>query len=198
MIRLVFILFLQVGLVSAAHADALSSLLASGRVTFSDIRGTGASSGASLTGTLVNETGRSIDVDVHILEPVYLRNSGAGQNMVATQVYGSNGGYYVSGRGSFVTIPANGRLPVMLIAYCADFERDNPGQGERLSVATLPREIADISRKIAAFEAARPNQDTVAAVQVALWLAQGWSPDDIRRQFDFSQAVLATAWSILK
>ena len=198
MLRVLTALCMYLALVTAAPAEMLSSLLSSGQVAFSSVRGTGSSSGSSLYGTLVNRTGSEVEVDVMLREPVYFKNRGVGQNMIATQIYGSDGGYYRDAGRSFVAIPANGSMEIMLVAYCADFELDNPTRNERLAVAPIPRSLDTAARRIAAYEAANPNADTLVPAQLALWLAQGLDPAQIRQQFSFSNAQLAEAWSILR
>lgn len=198
MLRIIIVFALQLVLASAACAETLTELVTSGRVAIADVRGTGSSSGTSLRGALVNQTGSSIEIDVTLLDPLYLRNSGLGQNMVATQVYEANGSYYEDGSRRFIRLGPNERLPVMMVAYCADFERSNPSTSESFVVAAMPVGISEIARRIAAYEAAWPNGNMVVPVQVALWLAQGVKATEIQQQFSFTPEQLREAHAILQ
>jgi len=198
MFRFLLILIFQFSMVSIAHAEALESLLTSEQVQITGVQGRGASSGASLTGTLTNRTGSTIKVDAVMLEPIYFDNAGSAQNMVATQVYGSGGAYYLDGTRRYIELSPHESMQVLFIAYCADFERDNPGYSDALHTAPMPYRIASVARKIAEYEASNPDVDTVAPAQLALWLSQGVTPDQIREQFNFDQEDLENARSILR
>ena len=98
-----------VGLVMA-FAAAMGSLSAqtvvydlhdefdSGRVRLISATGMGRSSGASVEGYLINDTAAERHVGIYLSRPIYLRNSGAGQDMIATEVYLGDGGYQSDGR----------------------------------------------------------------------------------------------------
>lgn len=182
----------------AVQAQSLDQLIKSGTIQIITVVGNGSSSGAALDGILLNATNSKVTIDVHLSEPVYFRDSGPGQNMIATQVYSSGGAYEMKGGRSYITIPAKSRLSVIFIAYCADFERDNPSADQRLTIGNLPANLKFAAVKIAAFEAANPTLDTTTASQVALWIAAGVQPGTISRQFDFTQTDLALARRILQ
>jgi hypothetical protein len=167
-------------------------------VEVTGVQGNGSSSGASLRGKLVNRTGSTLEVDVALREPLYFDNAGSAQNMVATQVYESGGGYYVEGSRRFLELRPNASLPVLFIAYCADFESDNPGELDRLNVAVMPGDIAWAASRIAEYEALNPDTDTVVSAQLALWLSQGETPQEIQQKFSFTQSELDIARAILR
>ena len=93
----------RVGLVAACLA-ATGSLSAqvvvydlhdevdAGRVRLISATGNGSSSGASVEGTLINDTAAERHFGIYLSRPIYLRNSGAGQSMIATEVYLGDGG----------------------------------------------------------------------------------------------------------
>lgn len=196
--KLLSFVFTYLLLTLAVQAQSLDQLIHNGTIQIITVAGNGSSSGAALDGILLNATDRTVTIDVHLSEPVYFRNSGPGQNMIATQVYSSGGAYEMKGGRSYITIPAKSRLNVMFIAYCADFERDNPSADERLTIGNLPENLKFAAVKVAAFEAANPTLDTTTASQVALWIAAGVKPETISRQFDFTQNDLALARRILR
>jgi hypothetical protein len=182
----------------SASAQSLDSLIRSGALEIVRVVGNGNSSGASLDGVLQNNTSREVEVDIHLVQPVYFQNGGRGQNMIATQVYGEGGSYYTLGNRSFITIPPNGIASVMFIAYCADFERDNPSSSERFVHGEMPSQLREVAQRIAAFEAANPTIETTVASQVALWLAAGLTPATITSQFAYTQRDLDLARRILR
>lgn len=182
----------------SVSAQSLDSLIRSSTLEIVRVVGNGSSSGASLNGVLQNNTSREVEVDIHLIQPVYFRNGGRGQNMIATQVYGEGGSYYTQGNRAFITIPPNGRASVMFIAYCADFERDNPSSSERFSHGEMPSQLREVAQRIALFEATNPNTETTVASQVALWLAVGITPTTIATQFAYTQRDLDLARRILR
>lgn len=187
--------FMFVGYV---YAQGLDQLINDGTIKIVSVSGNGSSSGAALDGYLLNTTTRQITIDVYLRQPIYFLNSGRGQNMIATQIYEYGGQHSVQGGRSFITIPANGQINVMFIAYCADFERDNPTSSERFTIGNMPISIRDASVRIALFEEAIASMDTTVASQVALWIAAGIQPETIRTQFDFSPNDLSVAYQILQ
>lgn len=183
---------------SPSGAETLSELLRTGKLEILSMSGNGSSSGAALEGQVFNPTSAPLSVDVHLLEPIYFRNLGQAQNMIATRVYEADGGYFVLGDRAFIEVPAGEVMEVLLVAYCADFELDNPGRDSRFVMEEMPPELLDTARKVAAYEASRPDEDAMVALQLAVWLAQGVSPARIERQFTFSPADLSLARLILR
>jgi hypothetical protein len=196
--KYVIFLVLQLVFATSLQAQSLKQQISNGNIQIVEMASNGSSSGSALEGTLTNLSSSEVSIDVHLLEPVYFRNNGDSQNMIATQIYGENGSYSVLGSRSFISIPANSDMRVLLVAYCADFELDNPGSGDRFAVEATPADLRDAARRIAAYEAQNANLDTTIASQVALWLSRGVSADQIQTQFSFTAADLALAQEILR
>ena len=150
--------------------------------------GNGGSSGTVVEGILVNQTVTEKKIDIHISSPLYFVNRGAGQNMVAVQVYLGDGAYASDGRRSFIVLKPRAQTRVVFVAFCADFDKENPAIGERFSVETLPAHLARVVAKVNAYMIANPNVDAVPAAQAAIWLAQGETIADIRSKFTVTAA----------
>lgn len=178
--------------------DQLHELLADGDIIMELITGTGGSSGLAIEGYLVNRGPDDHNIDVHLGSPLYLSNSGKGQNMVVTQVYGRDGRYLSDGTQRFVRLTGNGRTPIVFVAYCADFDKDNPSRTDLFSPADMPPEISRVVRSITEVEQANTDVDLTVPAQLALWVAQGTSLDAISERFPFSQADLTWMDTILQ
>ena len=167
----------------------LNDEIQAGRITVENMRGNGSSTGMAIYGRIRNTTSRTLRINTNLRQPMYLgnRTSGSRQNMVAFSVYGRGGSYFTDGRSSFIEVPANQSHDVQLLAYCADYEKENPTLADQFVISQVPPEISEITRKIAEYKRRNPDDDSIQAFQVALWLAQGLSPEEIRRTFDFSQ-----------
>lgn len=201
-ISIIVIIFLAVipkEVLGQSSTEELALLVASGTLQLTIVSGNGSSSGASLDGVIQNTSSKTVRVDVNLMPPMYFQNDGGtGQNMVATQVYLENGGYLSDGEDSYIEIGPNGSERLMLIAYCADFEKANPSASDTFSVAHIPQEIVDIAWSIANYEAENPNADVLVAAQVAIWLSQGESADDIQKKFAFTTADERLARQLLR
>ena len=175
---------------ATAHAQSATDLLSeirAGNISITSAHGTGASTGASVKGHLVNNTGRAIRVAINLDKPLFMRNSRhRSQNMLATQVFNRDNSYQQQGNQSFITIGANRRVPVTFVAYCVDFDKDNPGKQDSFTVSGVPAYLVRISRKMQRYERNNPNSDSGAALQLALWLSQGERIGDIREKFQFT------------
>lgn len=167
-------------------SDLFSEISRDSNISVTKITGMGASSGSSLRGVLVNKSVNDIKVSVNFSEPLFFHNWGDGQNMVATQVFLGDGSYLSAGSQSFIVIPSRGSVDVIFIAYCADFEKENPSPLDKFGLTTVPEKLRDISRSIASYERLHLGEDLTAAAQVALWLSQGVSAEDIRSRFSFT------------
>lgn len=161
----------------------LGQELAAGRIRLTSTTGNGASSGMVVTGYLTNETAAQKNIDVHLINPLYLVNSGHGQNMVAIQIYRSDS-TYMSDRGrSFIPLRPRARTPIVFMAFCADFEKDNPSAADSFSVGVLPVSLGKVLKNIKTYLVANPISDITVAAQTAVWLAQGNSIGAIREKF---------------
>jgi hypothetical protein len=181
----VFLLTIFTGGIFAQQVLNLDDALNRKQVSVS-IAGNGSSSGASLEGTIQNLTGSTLQINTVIRGGVYFINSGVGQNMAAVAVYLGGGEYYSDGTNTFIQVAARATTPVILIAFCADFDKDNPNSGESFSTAAMPTEISSVIAKISRYMADHPDDDTMAAAQIALWMAEGETAASIRNKFDFT------------
>lgn len=184
---LIIIAILPIATYGQNSTDELSLLLASGTIEFTRVNGNGSSSGASIDAIVQNNSLRTVRPSVNLIPPLYFQNEGGtGQNMIATQVYLEGGGYYSDEEDSYIELPPNSSTRLMIIAYCADFEKDNPMATDSFTVSALPQELVEIAWRVASYESDNPNTDVTVAAQVAIWLAQGESADDIQEMFSFS------------
>jgi hypothetical protein len=174
----------------------IDAALRNGDVTLT-AAGNGGSSGASIDGYLQNNRARIIRVNIVISDGLYLKNSGSAQNMVATQLYFADGGYYMEDTLAFIELEPNSRTPVTLIAFCADFELDNPSSGDSFNRASMPSDLRSIAAKVSRYMANHPDEDTITAAQLAFWLTRGETLDSINKKFDFTPDDTALARTIM-
>lgn len=169
-----------------------------GSVQIDSISGNGNSSGTALEGYLVNQTDSELRINVIMNESIYFENSSGNQNMIATQIYGREGGYYSDGSDNyFIVLEPRERLPISLYSYCADFEKDNPSNGDSFKISSLPNQLSGIVDRIKSLEISSFHDDVLSAAQVALWLAQDVDLSDIRDRFEFSEGDLTIARRLL-
>jgi len=116
--------------------------------------------------------------------------------MLATQVYGPDGAYYVEDQVSYIEIPPGETTPILFYAYCVDFEKDNPTAADSFTLGEMPSWLAPLASGVASYEESGDNSETMVRAQVALWLAQDEDPEAIRATFDVSDADLAAAASL--
>jgi hypothetical protein len=173
---------------SQGGVSQLPAELKAARVKLASAVGTGASSGSAIEGTLINQTPSTIRVDVNIGSALYLVNRGVGQNMIAVQVYLDGGAYEREGTRSYISLRPRARSRVVFVAYCADFAKENPSASEAFTTGQLPSSLVAVSDAIAKYSKANPDIDATVAAQVAVWLAQGVSPAQIRQKFPFTPA----------
>lgn len=176
----------------------LYELISSGAVSLVRASGNGASSGNSIDAVLRNNTGSQIDVDIYMSKPLFLKNSGVGQNMIASMLVGADGSYMQKGSRFVVTLDPNEQFSSSIIAYCADFEKDNPTASESFSVTEPPAHLALVIARINDYVRANPNANVTAAGQVAVWLAQGESLGEIAKRYDFTREDEALAYSFMQ
>lgn len=175
----------EIGEPPAEIAD-LRSEIEAGHVALDGASGNGNSSGAAVEGFLSNLTSAVRRIDVHLSIPLHLRNRGAGQNMVAVQVYRADGGYLSDGRRSFVELPPGERTRVLFISFCLEFEKDNPTSDEVLVLDFSPTGVEPVLQRIVNHARRNPEADITAPGQAAIWLAQGVSMDQVREKFEVS------------
>lgn len=194
---MVFSLAAPVGVIGQTATD-LGAAIGDGRVALVSARGNGSSSGAAVEGELRNNTRAALRIGINLLTPLFLRNSGRGQNMAATQVFLSDGGYVSDGRRSFIELGPGATSSVTFTAFCLDFDRDNPSAEERLAIARMPDSVQGVMRRLTRYTIANPEADLAIAGQLAVWMAQGEGLEEIRRRFPFSSAEEALARQILE
>ena len=185
---------------ASAHAQPIADLapaLESGKISFSRLSGTGSSSGLSIRGTIRNDASSPVRINTNLARPLFLKNSSDRQNMVAYQILETGGRYFRDAMGSFIEIKPNSTLGVELVAYCADYEKENPVGTDSFSLEMMPSNLQEVTEKIRKFKMRNPSEDVTAAAQVALWLGQGKTPDEIGKTFEYTASDLATARRIL-
>jgi len=192
----VFVLFTFNVSGQSSRVVQLSEVLNDGTVTLS-ASGNGVSSGFAVDGYLKNNTRNMININVIMENGIYLKNSGSGQDMVAIQVFLSDGGYYYEGRSKFITVPAQANIAIVFNAFCANFDLENPSREELFSVVSIPAAIRSIASNISKYGANTfdLDRDDTTAIQMALWRHQGHTRVEIEKKFkfDFEQWELSTA-----
>ena len=139
-----------------------------------------------MDGYLINDTAAERHVGIYLSRPIYLRNSGAGQGMVATEVYLGDGGYQSDSRSSFIALSPGVQTRVVFIAYCVDFEKDNPSGSDRMTVGSVPAILNRVMSSIGSYVRANPDAEVGVATQLAIWLVQGVDTAAIRSRFEFT------------
>ena len=193
--RTLLILAFVLGLVSVSAPAAqtvrvmdLSESLRTGTVSLVSARGTGASTGTVVTGTLRNQTRRKIRLSTHLNSPLHLRNSGVGQDMTVIQVYGRDMGYFIEGDDTFIELEPSVRLNVRFVAFCADFEKPDPTESETFTMAPLPQALEQVLDRLIEYARGRELRDYMNAGQVAIWMAEGFPIETIRERFESSDS----------
>jgi len=192
-LAVIVVMFLLVSVTSKVFGQSdikviqLGDALSKGNVTLT-ARGNGSSSGSAVLGTLKNNLPDEIHIDVILSGGIYLKNSGSGQNMIATRIFLSNGSYKMSGKSKFISLSANKDIQILIIAYCADFELENPNTTESFSRVSIPSNLQSIASKISRYEADNFGNNLVNPIQLALWRFQGVSRKDIEKKFRFTDA----------
>ncbi|WP_424946750.1 hypothetical protein [Candidatus Spongiihabitans sp.] len=179
---------------NAQNIVDLEQALNEGKVALENTKGTGRSSGSVIKSELHNLTNRALKIFTHIGQGLFLRNGGVGQNMIATEIYHSSGQYWVENGKNIIKVDANGREDIVLVAYCVDFEKNNPTPQERFSISSIPRNFEHVLRDIQAYRERYPDKDITVPAQVALWFSKGYTLREIRKKFAVSspEAELAT------
>ncbi|MDR0402796.1 MAG: hypothetical protein LBH35_04315 [Treponema sp.] len=196
--KLLFMALITTAGMLAAQSQVLDmdAALRNGDVSLT-ASGNGSSSGASVEGYLQNNRTVIIRISIVISGGIYLKNSGSAQNMVATQVYLADGGYYIENDMAFIELAPRSRTEIMLIAFCADFELDNPSPNDSFSRGSMPSALQAITAKVSRFMADHPDEDIVTAAQLAVWLARGETLESISEKFDFTSDDVVLARRIM-
>jgi len=162
----------------------LSEEIKKGSIVLTNAKGTGASTGASIDGVIANNTNSTIYVDIFLRKAIYLTNSGKGQNMLVSQVIGRDGGYLSDGKNSFIELKPKSRNNIKFIAFCADFEKDNPEHNETFTFSPLPKKYDRIMEKLVNYARRYPNSEFITAAQIAIWLSQGEKINEIKKKIN--------------
>jgi hypothetical protein len=174
--------------VAGGNVTDLADELDSRRVTLEAAVGNGASSGNAVDGYLVNGQEEEMRVGVQLTRPLFLANGGRGQNMAATHVYLEDGTYITDGHKEFIPLKPKVRTRVSFVAYCVDFEKENPSQSDTFTLAATPANLTAVLGKIRAYKTANPSAKITVAAQAAIWMVQGMTMEKIRTKFDVSPA----------
>jgi len=118
--------------------------------------------------------------------------------MVAIGIYLSGGQYKSNGRRSFITLRPKSRSAVTLLAYCVDFDKDNPSESDRFTLGSVPSVLEPVMANIQNHSIANPKADFTVAAQAAVWLAQGNSISEIRARFPVTPAEERLARSFIR
>jgi hypothetical protein len=172
---------------TSVPVQELNDVLENGQAALT-ARGNGSSSGMAVIGYLRNVTSGELRISIYINEGLYLKNSGAGQNMVAAQIYLNGGRYSSDGLRSFIVLKPQENAEVNFLAFCANLERDNPSSEENFSGSAMPSELQTIAAKINKYMDEYPNDENIVTIaQLALWRYQGNTWDEISEHFQFTQ-----------
>lgn len=183
----------------AQRIATLDAALAAGDIIVTNVRGLGASSGPVLDGTLRNTTATLIRIGVQLRRGLYLANQRASaQNMLATAVYERGGSYYVEDDEPFIEVAPHEAKEVTFNGYCLNLDRENPSTTDSLAVQPAPPDLSEIIDNLLTYEqTAGDQEESIVRAQIAIWLAQGHAPEDIREQFPFTDADLDVARRIV-
>ena len=167
---------------AASGTVTLQNAIRSGKVS-AQISGTGASSGDSIKMKIRKRAGG--DLTVTVPPGTMLKNaSGGEQNMVVAGVRGVDLGGGLIRPTSSVRLSGMRPTTVVLAAFCAEFEKDNPSRSAEFSVGQPDPRLACILRKSAAL--------SVSARQAAVWMhTDGLSYSHMSQKFP----VTAREWS---
>ena len=189
--RFLIVAFLMIAVSWGASAQVVNDLhdeIDADNIVLVSARGNGSSSGTAVEGYLTNQTVAVRRVNIYLTRPIYLVNSGQGQNMVASEVYYGDGEYLSDGRRPFIELEPGAQTAVRFVAYCVDFDKDNPTQVESFSIGNMPTNLNSVMASINAFAFANPSMDITATAQIAIWLAQGESLEEIQSRLEFTEA----------
>jgi hypothetical protein len=164
----------------------LSSALMEGRVRLVRASGNGSSSGSAVDAVVEMDGETEQRFDVLLSKPLYLRNRGSAQNMIATEAYLDRGSYFKEGARRYITLKPGVETRLSFVAYCADFERANPTAADRFFIDRVPQDLVPVLMRIHQAARADPHKDITAAAQAAIWMARGHSGSVIRERFELT------------
>jgi hypothetical protein len=191
-LALAFGSFAQSGKAGGGAAGApitLQRAIASGKID-AEIMGTGASSGDSIK-LKVRKRAKG-PVTVTVPPGTILRNSSGGeQDMVVSGVRGIDLGGGLFRPASRISLTSSSPVVVVLSAFCAAFEKDNPSTSATFSVDAPDPTLACITRR------ARAANLSVAAKQAAVWMyTDRISYEHMRQKFQVSPSEWSDAQSV--
>ena len=130
---------------------------------------------------------------------LYLANrTASAQNMLATAVYERGGLYYLEDDEPLIEVLPHEVKEVTFKAYCLDFDLENPAATDSLAVQMVPPDLSEIIDNLLAYEqTAGDQEESTVSAQIAIWLAQGHAPEEIRERFPFAAADLDEAHRII-
>lgn len=169
-----------------------------------DVEGTGRRHGYAVKGFLVNKTDDAREINVTLVEPLYLVNPDASaQDMVITKVYraDSDGRYSrVDDDGQrYILLDSNEKAPIQFVSYCGDYARDAPDSRDKFINGKLPAKYAEVAEKIKRFRAKYKhlsNDEVFDAAQIAFWRADGVSVNRMSRYLSISSGDIRLASAI--
>ena len=161
-----------------------------------EFQGRGASTGDSIIVKLTNLTTSRLEVTIEpgtVLKSV----SGAVQDMIVERVRGVPVDERRFRPIDRIVLAAKLTERFILLAYCLNFDRANPGADSRFSVATV--ENPGVKQLFALLPQLAADQRTVGAIQIAVWVI---TDDVTRRQlqsrFPATEADIASARQLLE
>jgi len=172
-----------------------------GIVSLEGVNGFGYSTGMVLEGKLRNLTDKEIRIYAFLERPLFLNNSGRGQDMVAISLYHYGGKYYFSSNDPekmFLILNSNEEIRITFLAFCLDFGKENPSSSDFFSIEKNAYPIENLVRKIIRFAKANPEYEFENAAQVAIWLYSGETEYRIKKRYNYSEEDLKLAKKFLE
>ena len=193
---------------SARRIENLTDLVSKGQAEIMYVNGNGHSTGSALDAFLLNRTQSERRISIQLAEPLFLRNRGAGQDMLITRVLAEHGRYRESTEhGPFFRIDAGAELvPIVLWGYCVDIDKPNPTGMDELEVGKMPRRLQDVAQLIVEIERISPQLEAgnadekrmMTMAQILLWQAQGVPDARIRNRLPHDAEYADAARSFLE
>jgi len=175
---------------SAAVPVTLQSGVSRGLVEY-EAYGTGASSGDSVKLRVKKTAKAKGPLDVSVPEGSVLRSSsGAAQSMVVASVRGVDMGGGMISPTSRIHLSGSNPVTVILSAFCAEFEKDNPSPSTAFSLESPDPMLACITK--------RSRNLSIPARQAAVWIqTDGVSFEHVNEKFSVSPGDWAAAQQVV-